>query len=174
MDSIATDNPFTADQERALIAFAGAAIPASSAYAVPGADDPLIAADILATARRYADAIGAALDREDRLAIARHGAKFVDLDAAAKKSQIERANQPRSSDDASDDAEDELDRARFSAHRTMLSIIAQCYYRDDRVMRSLDMEPRSPFPEGFEVEEGDWSLLEPVRRRGKVYRDAPR
>ena len=39
-------------------------------------------------------------------------------------------------------------------------------------MRSLDMEPRSPFPDGFEVEQGDWSLLEPVKRRGKVYRDA--
>ena len=169
MDSIATDNPFTEEQERTLIALAGAIIPANSAYAVPGADDPLIAADILATTRRYADAVSAALDREDRLAIARHGAKFVDLDAAAQQSQIERANQPGSGHDA----EDELDRARLRGQRAMLSIIAQCYYRDDRVMRSLDMEPRSPFPEGFEVEEGDWSLLEPVRRRGKVYRDAP-
>src|SRR5271170_7514834 len=42
-------------------------------------------------------------------------------------------------------------------------IILQCYYRDDRVMRSLGMEPRPPFPKGFEVEQGDWSLLDPVR-----------
>jgi hypothetical protein len=34
------------------------------------------------------------------------------------------------------------------------------------------MEPRPPFPEGFEVEEGDWSLLDPVRARPKLYRDA--
>ena len=44
-------------------------------------------------------------------------------------------------------------------------------YRDDRVLRSLGMEPRPPFPKGFEVEQGDWSLLEPVKRRGKLYRE---
>ena len=51
-------------------------------------------------------------------------------------------------------------------------IILQCYYRDDRVMRSLGMEPRPPYPKGFEVEQGDWSLLDPVRARPKLYRDA--
>ena len=52
-------------------------------------------------------------------------------------------------------------------------IILQCYYRDDRVMRSLDMEVRPPFPKGFEVEQGDWSLLDPVRARPKLYREVP-
>ena len=55
--------------------------------------------------------------------------------------------------------------------RTLVRIIAQCYYRDDRVMKALGMELRPPFPEGFTVEEGDWTLLEPVRRRGKLYRE---
>ena len=50
-------------------------------------------------------------------------------------------------------------------------IILQCYYRDDRVMRSLDMEVRPPFPKGFAVEQGDWSLLDPVRARPKLYRE---
>jgi hypothetical protein len=35
---------------------------------------------------------------------------------------------------------------------------------------SLGMEPRAPFPKGFEVEQGDWSLLDPVRARPKLYR----
>ena len=52
-------------------------------------------------------------------------------------------------------------------------IILQCYYRDDRVMRSLGLEPRPPFPKGFEVEQGDWSLLDPVRARPKFYREVP-
>lgn len=39
------------------------------------------------------------------------------------------------------------------------------------VLRSLDMEPRPPFPKGFAVEQGDWSLLEPVKRRGRLYRE---
>ena len=50
-------------------------------------------------------------------------------------------------------------------------VIAQCYYRDDRVMRAIGMEPRAPFPKGYDVEQGDWSLLDPVRARGKIYRD---
>ena len=50
-------------------------------------------------------------------------------------------------------------------------IILQCYYRVDRVVRSLGMEPRPAFPKGFEVERGDWSLLDPVRARPKLYRD---
>jgi hypothetical protein len=40
-------------------------------------------------------------------------------------------------------------------------------------MRSLGMEPRPPFPLGFAVEDGDWSLLEAVRARPQLYRDAP-
>jgi hypothetical protein len=45
-----------------------------------------------------------------------------------------------------------------------------CYYRDDRVMLSLGQEPRAPFPKGHTVEQGDWSLLEPVKRRAPFYR----
>ena len=51
-------------------------------------------------------------------------------------------------------------------------VIPQCYHRDDRVMRAFGMEPRPPFPKGFEVEQGDWSLLDPVRARPKLYRPA--
>jgi len=52
-------------------------------------------------------------------------------------------------------------------------IILQCYYRDDRVMRSLDLETRPPFPRGFELEQGDWSLLDKVRARPKLWREVP-
>jgi hypothetical protein len=43
-------------------------------------------------------------------------------------------------------------------------VILQCYYRDDRVVR-LGLEPRPPHPMGHVLEEGDWSLLDPVRVR---------
>ena len=57
---------------------------------------------------------------------------------------------------------------------TMLSrLILQCYYRDDRVLLSLQMERRPPFPKGFQVEQGDWSLLDPVRARKPFYREVP-
>ena len=53
----------------------------------------------------------------------------------------------------------------------LVNATVRCYYRDDRVMRSLGMEPRPPFPKGFDIPQGDWSLLDPVRARGRVYRE---
>ena len=38
------------------------------------------------------------------------------------------------------------------------------------MMRSLGQEPRPPFPQGHVVEQGDWSLLDPVRARPRMYR----
>ena len=51
-------------------------------------------------------------------------------------------------------------------------VVARCYYRDDRVLTAIGVEPRPPFPKGYEVPQGDWSLLDPVRARGPIYRDA--
>lgn len=171
MVSIATDNPFSERQERALIALAAAIIPADDEFGVPSAGDPAIAADILATAKPYAKPVADALAMEDALAQAKYGTAFLDLDAETQAALVEGANEPGFFDDV-DWEFNEQQKAQMAGQRTLLSIIAQCYYRDDRVMRSLDMEPRSPFPKGFEVEEGDWSLLDPVKRRGKIYRDA--
>ena len=47
-----------------------------------------------------------------------------------------------------------------------------CYYQHPRVLAALAIEDRPPFPRGYEVIAGDLTLLEPVRRRGKIYRDA--
>jgi hypothetical protein len=52
----------------------------------------------------------------------------------------------------------------------LVRVVLLCYYRDDRVMRSLGLEPRPPFPKGHVVEQGDWSLLDPVRARAPMYR----
>src|SRR6202022_921354 len=52
----------------------------------------------------------------------------------------------------------------------LVRVVLLCYYRDDRVMRSLGQEPRPPFPKGHVVEQGDWSLLDPVRKRPRMHR----
>ena len=52
----------------------------------------------------------------------------------------------------------------------LVRVVLLCYYRDDRVMRSLGQEARPPFPRGHVVEQGDWSLLDPVRARKPMYR----
>ena len=48
---------------------------------------------------------------------------------------------------------------------TLARVVLQCYYRDDRVVRSLGLELRAPFPKGHVWQEGDWSLLDPVKAR---------
>jgi len=53
---------------------------------------------------------------------------------------------------------------------TLIRVVLQCYYRDDRVVRSLGLEPRPPYPKGHELEDGDWSLLDPVRSRAPMWR----
>jgi hypothetical protein len=44
------------------------------------------------------------------------------------------------------------------------------YYQDARVVAALGLEPRAPHPEGHAMEEDDLTLLDPVRRRGRMYR----
>lgn len=50
-------------------------------------------------------------------------------------------------------------------------VILGAYYRDDRVLLALGLEARAPFPKGYVLEQGDWSLLDTVRRRPAFWRD---
>lgn len=127
-----------------LRALAGTIIPASTRYGVPGADDELIFADIVKNIGRDLDDVRAALARL---------ASIAKLDAARR---LEAANAFRAEGGP--------------ALVAITRIILLCYYRDDRVMRSLGQEPRPPFPKGHVVEQGDWSLLDPVRKRAPLYR----
>ena len=141
----------SADQCRSLRCLAEMMIPASAEYAVPSAGDDAIFGDILQSLGGDAGPVTAVLQRLDTLS----GGRFADLD-------------PRRRDAVAA----QLREAGGGALAYLTRIILQCYYRDDRVMRSLGMEPRPPYPKGFEVEQGDWFLLDPVRARAKLYRDA--
>jgi hypothetical protein len=127
-------------------------VPASEEYKVPGADDPAIQADMVATLGRDARLVAAALDHLARLA----GQPFAELDAA-KRDAV--AQEFRSSGGA--------------AAATLVRVVLQCYYRDDRVLRSLGLELRAPFPKGHVLSDGDWSLLDPVKARPANLRRAP-
>lgn len=140
----------SAGQCRALHCLAEMMIPASAEYGVPSAGDDAIFADILKSLGRDAGHVVAVLERLDAMA----GGPFADLDPARREAVAKK-----------------LREAGGEALTCASRIILQCYYRDDRVMRSLGMEPRPPYPKGFEVEPGDWSLLDPVRARPKLYRE---
>jgi len=118
---------------------------------VPGADDPAIQADMLATLGRDTTLVRQALDHLARLA----GQPLAELDTA-KRETI--ANEFRATGGG--------------AAATLVRVVLQCYYRDDRVLRSLGLELRAPFPEGYTLEQGDWSLLDPVRVRAGTLRRA--
>jgi len=45
------------------------------------------------------------------------------------------------------------------------------YYQEARVREALGLESRPPFPLGYAVEQTDFSLLDPVRRRSPFYRE---
>jgi hypothetical protein len=149
---MSADNALTPAQRDDLRVVAQMIVPASAEYDVPGADDAAIQADIVATLGRDTDMVCQALDHLARLA----GRALAQLDAASRDAV---AREFRASGGA--------------AAATLVRVVLQCYYRDDRVLRSLNLELRPPFPKGYALEQGDWSLLEPVKARPTMWRRAP-
>jgi hypothetical protein len=136
-------------QIRDFRALAGTIIPPSADYGVPGADDERIFNDILGSIERDRDDVGRALAHLAALA----GGTFAEF------------GEERRSEVAA-----ELRENGGAPLAALVRVVLLCYYRDDRVMRSLGFEPRPPFPKGHVVEQGDWSLLDPVRARPRMYR----
>lgn len=141
----------TPAQRDDLRTIAAMIIPASDEYKVPGADDPAVQADILATLGRDTAPVRQALDHLARLA----GRPLSELDQGKR-----------------DAVATEFRAAGGAAAATLVRVVLQCYYRDDRVLRSLGLELRAPFPKGYTLKEGDWALLDPVRARAGTLRRA--
>jgi hypothetical protein len=143
-------NELTPAESRDLRCIAGMMIPASAEFDVPGADDALIFADIVGTMGRDTGHVKEALGALAALA----DGSFAELNAARREAVVVAFRE----------------RGGVAA-ATLSRVILQCYYRDDRVVSSLGLEPRAPFPKGYTLEQGDWSLLDPVRARPKMWRD---
>ncbi|WFU70530.1 MULTISPECIES: hypothetical protein [unclassified Bradyrhizobium] len=148
-----TDQPtLTPRQRQDLRTIAAMIIPPSEEYRAPGADDEIIQADILATLGRDTRPVAAALDHLARLA----GMPLADLEPAAR-----------------DAVAQEFRKHGGAPAATLVRVVLQCYYRDDRVLRSLGLELRAPFPKGHVLPDGDWSLLDPVKARAGTLRRVP-
>ena len=130
---------------------AGLVVPASATYGVPGADDAVIFADMATTIGRDREALSRTLDSVEEAA----GGRLADLERTDRAALVDRL------------------RARDpGAFAVVEAVVSRAYYRDDRVLKSLGVEARPPFPKGYAVGQGDWSLLDPVRARGPIHRDA--
>jgi hypothetical protein len=144
------DRELTPEECRDFRRLAGIMIPASAEYGVPGADDELIFADIVRSVGRDLADVRKALTTLRAIS----DGSFAELDPA--RAEVVAA-------------------ALLNQEAPMLNALGravlQCYYRDDRVFRSIGREPRPPFPKGHEVEQGDWSLLDAVRGRPRMWRD---
>lgn len=143
--------PFSPTGRDLLRALAGAVLPADAGFGVPGADDPEILAAATALLAPRAAEIEGALRHLDHLA----DGGYATASAATRVAVAETALSTRS-----------------PGFGLLMTLLLQAYYQDDRVMQSLGMEPRPPFPLGYEVPEGDWSLLDPVRARPPFWRRA--
>jgi hypothetical protein len=140
----------TSVELRDLRRLAGFMVPTSAEYAVPGADDDAIFADIVRSLGRDGNAVREALAMLHRIA----GADFAGLD------------------DAPAEAAAMTLLSREGPVITALGrAVLQCYYRDGRVLRAVGIEPQAPFPKGRVLEQGDWSLLDAVRGRPRMWRD---
>ena len=135
---------------RDLRRLAALMVPASAAYGVPGADDETIFEDILRSLGRDRDGVRTALAMLREIS----GSDFAGLDEAKAEA-------------AAMTLLGRQDPVVTALGRAVL----QCYYRADRVMRAPGVEPRPPYPKGRELEQGDWSLLETVRGRSRMWRD---
>ena len=141
---------------RTLVALLDTMIPADPDLGLPGAGDDAIAESVVQSIRASSmRTIIDGLTFIDELSKAMNRCRFDELDPDVREEFF---------------FKQKLD-LRDSV-RVLGSIAVHSYYCDSRVMNSLGMEARAPFPEGFTVEEGDLSLLEPVKARGKIYRDA--
>jgi len=125
-------------------------VPASAEYGLPSGGDEAILADIGRSLGRDRSAVREALVMLREVA----GGDFAGLDEAGAKA-----------------AALTLLSREDPVTTTLGRALLQCYYRDDRGLRALGIEPRPPFPKGHVLEQGDWSLLDAVRGRPRMWRD---
>lgn len=142
--------PLSADELTTLRIIAGQMIPENADMNLPGADDDTIFHDLASSLERDTEKV-----RQAIMVLHEAHDGFVQSSPSVRLSMLTAF------------------RAAYPALAAVFEmVIAQCYYRDDRVMRAIGMEPRPPFPLGFELAPGNFALLDPVRSRGRKYRDA--
>jgi hypothetical protein len=145
--------PLKAKDNQRLKVVAGMMIPRGEEYLTPSADDPAILQDILVTVQMHVGQLVGALNTLDGLCEARYKKGLTELDDSEKTDMLPIFSACRDADVC-----------------VLVRIVLLCYYRDDRVLSALGQPVRAPFPQGYVVEQGDWSLLDPVKRRSKFYR----
>ena len=149
--TFATDSVFASRERELLETLAELMIPAGDE--LPSAAEATIFAAVLGALSQRPDVVRAGLESLVGLAAGSAHSPFPALDTAEQLALVEAL------------------RARAPGFVALFeSAVAACYYQDDRVLRSLGLPARAPFPEGNAVAPTDWSLLDPVRTRQPFYK----
>ncbi len=123
---------------------------------LPGASQVGVPAHLMAWAPQLMPVLAAELDRLTDESRRRHSCDFTALQAAQRQALV-----------------DAIRGVEPGFMRPLALETVTRYYQDDRVLAALEEPLRAPYPQGYQVLQGDLGLLAPVRRRGKMYRDAP-
>lgn len=148
--------PLTSAQRATLDVVLNMIVPPTADGRMPGAAEVGVPAYLYTEAPDTLPVLCQELEQLDRGSRERFSRGFAELEQNERKALIEamRAQEPS-----------------FMSRLSMETLA--CYYQHDRVLAALGMEARPPYPKGYQVVQGDMSLLKPVRARGKIYRDAP-
>ena len=143
-DILASDSTYTEDQRALLNRLCDLMIPAGEDR--PSAADPELFKDILSRLSTHESVLKPALAILATLT----------LEKLAASEQVTLINQHRE--------------AYPAFFQIFESQVIQAYYANSVVLTSLGVNAPSPYPGGYDVEETDWSLLDPVRGREPFYR----
>ena len=143
-DILASDRIYTENERALLTRLCDLMIPASEDR--PSAADPERFKDILLRLSAHESVLKPVLASLATLA----------LDKLAASEQVALINQHRE--------------AYPLFFQIFESQVIQAYYANSVVLTSLGVNAPSPYPGGYDVEETDWSLLDPVKGRAPFYR----
>ena len=152
----AADPMLTCAQRASLDLVLNLIVPPSADGRMPGAAEVGVPAYLVAEAPDALPELRRELFELEQRSRERFARGFAELEAIERKTLIEamRAQAP-------------------SFMSRLAHELLACYYQHDRVLEGLGMEARPPFPKGYQIVQGDLSLLAPVRARGKMYREVP-
>ena len=151
---IASDNPLSEAQRLKLASLLDVIIPGSDDGRMPSAGELDLVAYVQEYAPEFVPMIIQALDALDEVCASRDVQDFTALPRLERHSLVE-----------------ELSSTQAELFDVLHAHTLSCYYTDDRVSVGLGLEPGPPFPRGNTIEPGDLSLLDPVLRRAKLYRE---
>lgn len=129
-------------------------IPASADGGMPAASEYDVWTYIAREAPHALVGIKADFEKLDSASRERNGAAFSELGDVAARRLVE-----------------QLREEGTGFFKALARQTVRCYYQQDAVLAGIGMEARPPYPGGYDVVPGDLSLLEPVKARGKIYRE---